>query len=246
MGFSDWITRNMPGGYGSQARDCIAYFQKKVNSKSNYYHQRDWKEVFEDMVSTKGMGRMMTGNKSNSMIHVIISRNLLEETQGDLFQIVFYMVYFDNDTLYNETNPEILDVAINVIFDEVMKQYPHYVMNDINQFKIKFFSNRHNPANSQGGVLKKYEYLISQLTDHPEAKIAKVTRDQIFIEARNRYATTSFTITESTNQVRIDWAANMAMLGKQAHSWTFPSNYPQDQMLEKMMNDLEKKRSQMF
>lgn len=139
MGFGHWITKNLPGGYGSQARDYIEYFRKKINSKSNYYHQRDWKEIFEDMVTTKGLGRMMTGNRSNSMVHVIISRNLLGEFHGDLFQIVFYMVYFDNETLYNETNPEILDIAIDVIFEEVVKQYPRYVQTNINQFKREFF-----------------------------------------------------------------------------------------------------------
>lgn len=134
MGFGSWITKRMPGGYASQARDYLDYFRKKTSSKP-YLHSKDWKEVFEDMVTTKGLGRMMSGNTSNSMVHVLLSENFLEKTQGDLFQFVFYMVYFDNEPLYRESNKEILDVTAEVIYDEVKSRFPAYVKTDINDFK---------------------------------------------------------------------------------------------------------------
>lgn len=101
-------------------------------------------------------------------------------------------------------------------------------------------------VDSQGGMYKKYQYLVTHLTDHPEAKVTKVTRDQIIIQATNRYATTSFIITESFNEVRVDWIANMAALGKHNHSWSFPNNYSQEKILDTIMTYLATKRSQMF
>lgn len=135
MGFSKWITKNLPGGYGSQARDYLDYFRKKTG---NYYvHKRDWKMVFKDMVTTKGFNRMLSGNKSNSIVHVIDS-NLLDKIQGDLFQFVFCMVYFDNVTLYKESTKEIIDIVADVIYDEVKSQFPYYVQTNLNEFKKSY------------------------------------------------------------------------------------------------------------
>lgn len=98
----------------------------------------------------------------------------------------------------------------------------------------------------QGGMAKKYEYLIEKLTETPGAKVVQVTRDHIHIRAAGQTTATNFLITEGFNSVEIEWVGQMAMLGTHKHRWTFPHNYPQQKMFEEIEEFMEWKLKQMF
>lgn len=98
----------------------------------------------------------------------------------------------------------------------------------------------------QGGMAKKYEYLIDRMTSDPSAKVVKVTRDHIHIRATGQATATNFFITESFNSVEIEWVGQMAMLGTHKHKWSFAHNYPQDKMISEIEEYMEWKSKQMF
>ncbi|WP_431136939.1 hypothetical protein [Psychroserpens mesophilus] len=98
----------------------------------------------------------------------------------------------------------------------------------------------------QGGMAKKYEFLVGKLTQEPSAKVVKVTRDQIHIRAEGQTTATNFIITETFNKTEIEWIGQMAMLGKHNHKWTYPHNYPQQKMLDEIGEYMEWKSNQMF
>jgi hypothetical protein len=98
----------------------------------------------------------------------------------------------------------------------------------------------------RGGMAKKYEFLISKLTEDTTAKVVKVTRDHIHIRAVGNSTATNFFITENFSKTEIEWIGQLGMLGKHKHRWTFPHNYPQEKMLNEIGEYLEWKSKQMF
>ncbi len=98
----------------------------------------------------------------------------------------------------------------------------------------------------QGGMAKKYEYLIEHMTNDPSSKVVKVTRDHIHIRATGQATATNFFITENFNSVEIEWVGQMAMLGTHKHKWSFANNYPQEKMLHEIEEYMEWKAKQMF
>lgn len=126
----------MPGGYGSQTRDYLNYFRKQISVR-NYVHERDWKEVYQTILVTKIADRRLTGNKSNSILHLPkVDETIVERSNGDLFHFLYFMIYFDNETLYNTTNKAILSITADVVFEEIKKQFPNYTNTDIGKFKL--------------------------------------------------------------------------------------------------------------
>jgi hypothetical protein len=97
-----------------------------------------------------------------------------------------------------------------------------------------------------GGMSKKYEYLINRLTDDPKAKVVKVTRDHIHICAAGQTTTTNFLITETFNSVQIEWVAQLGALGNHNHKWTFQHNYPQENMIQEIEKFMVWKSKEMF
>jgi hypothetical protein len=98
----------------------------------------------------------------------------------------------------------------------------------------------------QGGMAKKYEYIIEYMTNEPSAKVIKVTRDHIHIRAEGNGSATNFLITESFNSVEIEWVGQMAALGTHRHKWTFAHNFPQEKMIAQIEEYMEWKSKQMF
>lgn len=98
----------------------------------------------------------------------------------------------------------------------------------------------------QGGMAKKYEYIIDRLTKYPTAKVVKVTRDHIHIQSIDQSTITDFYITECYNSVQIKWEVRMAMLGKHNHKWSFVHNYPQDKIINEIEEYLEWNLKQMI
>ncbi len=98
----------------------------------------------------------------------------------------------------------------------------------------------------QGGIAKKYEYLVDKLTQVPSAKVSKVTRDQILIRVEGQTTSTNFIITETFNKTEIEWVGQMAMLGTHKHKWTYPHNYPQERMIDEIGEYMAWKSNQLF
>ena len=96
----------------------------------------------------------------------------------------------------------------------------------------------------RGGMAKKYEFLISKLTEDTTAKVVKVTRYHIHIRAVGNSTATNFFITENFSKTEIEWIGQLGMLGKHKHRWTFPHNYPQEKMLNEIGEYLEWKSKQ--
>lgn len=101
-------------------------------------------------------------------------------------------------------------------------------------------------VDSRGGMLKKYEYLVSRMTNDPSAKIAKVTRDQIYIKAKGEYTSVEFLITELFDSVQIDWVSNLAFQGIHKKRWKFPHNSPQELMYKEIDDYIAKKWKEIF
>lgn len=97
-----------------------------------------------------------------------------------------------------------------------------------------------------GGISKKYEYLIQHLTNYPGAKVRKVTRDSIHIEAVGQTTRTTYVILENFGIVNISWVGEMGMMGTHKQKWSFPQNYPQEKMIQEISTYMQWKSSQMF
>ena len=98
----------------------------------------------------------------------------------------------------------------------------------------------------QGGMAKKYEYLIGKMTDDPSMKVVKVTRDHINIRGTSTTSTTNFLITESFNSVVIEWIGQLSIYGTHNKKWTFVHNYPQEKMLQEIETFLKWKSKEIF
>jgi hypothetical protein len=103
-----------------------------------------------------------------------------------------------------------------------------------------------NQVDYQGGMAKKYEYLIDKLTGDGGGRVLKVTRDHIHICNQDLNTATNFFINESFNSVEVEWVANLGPLGTHKHKWSFANNYPQDKMMSEMEQFMEWKAKQMF
>ena len=97
-----------------------------------------------------------------------------------------------------------------------------------------------------GGMAKKYELLISELTKYEQTKVTKVTRDTVNILWDGNSTQMSFIITEIYNKVQIDWIGNFNIYGKQKHQWTYPHTYPQDKIYSEISDFLEIKMKEVF
>lgn len=98
-----------------------------------------------------------------------------------------------------------------------------------------------------GGMAKKYEYLIESMTNEPGAKVIKVTRDHILIRLNLPTASRSFFyITENFNLVRIEIDVISIMTGTLKHKWEFDHDFPQEKMVEEIQEFIQGKAKEMF
>ena len=101
-------------------------------------------------------------------------------------------------------------------------------------------------VDSFGGMAKKYELLISELTKHEQTKVTKATRDTVVILWDGNSTKMNFIITEIYNKVQIDWVGNFNIYGTQKHQWTYPHTYPQDKIYSEISEFLEIKMKEVF
>lgn len=104
----------------------------------------------------------------------------------------------------------------------------------------------HSQVDLRGGMMAKYEVLVTLLTDDPTARVVKVTRDHIHIKSMSQTAETSFLITENFGTVDITWIANLGFMGTHNHKWSFPHHYDQELIVREMMTFLDWKSKQIF
>jgi hypothetical protein len=90
----------------------------------------------------------------------------------------------------------------------------------------------------QGGMKEKYSVLLSYLMAAPEARITKLTRDNIQLVVKADYIANHFSILERFTDVVIYWSANSA-LGEFNEKWQFPQHLDQHEMAEKIGRDME-------
>lgn len=84
-----------------------------------------------------------------------------------------------------------------------------------------------------GGMRKKYKTLITYL-ENGGCTITKVTSDGIILSA----ASAGWTIDVVGNEVEIRIEAMLPMFAKFKKKWVYPHNYPQENMIREIDNDL--------
>lgn len=86
---------------------------------------------------------------------------------------------------------------------------------------------------SNGGMLVKYNILITWITRDPSAKIINLKSDSLDIISTGHTTSVKFFITETFGKVNIRWEANYGqVLGKHTNSWNYPHDYPQENIIE--------------
>ena len=87
-------------------------------------------------------------------------------------------------------------------------------------------------VDKHGGLQNKYPELISWMTDHPNAKITKVTRQSIEIRCDLKITFTEFIILQEFNRIRISWEANLGVLGMHSNTWIFKPDDSEETIIE--------------
>ena len=106
---------------------------------------------------------------------------------------------------------------------------------------IKFFSDREKLMQTvakEGGMDEKYSILIGYLMNAPEAKITKLTRENIQILVSSGYIMSFFSLLHTFNTLIVTWKARSPM-GEFTEKWEFPQYLDQNQMAEKIFRDIE-------
>lgn len=104
--------------------------------------------------------------------------------------------------------------------------------------------NLQNQVDLQGGILNKYNLLIQFLSNHPNAKLSKITRDYIKIDCLMPTTSTTFEILQNFNNIDVFWHSDLGIMGKHTLKWQFNSNSSQSAMIERIsfdLNDYENK-----
>ena len=106
---------------------------------------------------------------------------------------------------------------------------------------IKFFSDREKLMQNvatEGGMNEKYSTLIGYLMEAKQAKITKLTRENIQIFVSSGYINSHFSLLHTFRTLIVQWKANSPM-GQFSEKWEFPHSLNQHQMAEKIFRDIE-------
>ena len=109
---------------------------------------------------------------------------------------------------------------------------------------IKFFYDRHQQSvqiGKQGGMANKYRTLIdSILKEHQNSKIFQETSDSISLGVSSAGGTTVFRLLQTFGKLSVWWELTSPLFGKHKLNWEFPEFMNQEEMVERMANDLGK------
>ncbi|WP_415374591.1 hypothetical protein [Patiriisocius sp. Uisw_017] len=101
-------------------------------------------------------------------------------------------------------------------------------------------------VDNEGGMRQKYRDLIGWLTDDPNAKVTKVTRDHVEVTNKMPTTTTTFFITENFDGVDIEWNAQLGAMGNHKQNWKFPKGTSEENMVIKIGTDLQSYEQKMY
>lgn len=105
---------------------------------------------------------------------------------------------------------------------------------------IKFFSDREKlmqNVSKEGGMDEKYSILIGYLMDTNQAKITKLTRENVQIFVSSGFIDSHFSLLHTFRTLIVQWKGNSAM-GDFTEKWEFPHFLNQHQMAEKIFRDI--------
>lgn len=124
-------------------------------------------------------------------------------------------------------NTLIIVIVVFVLGIVLIAYYAH--RNDINQ-----------QAESQGGMLKKYNELIeSLLGDDPNSRIMKVASSYVKLGVKYLGGSIVFTIRQDVNTILISYRLKNKMNGSTRElNWEFPDNLDHKKIMEKIRLDI--------
>lgn len=108
-------------------------------------------------------------------------------------------------------------------------------------FFYSFFSEKEKlmqKVDKEGGMQEKYAILLSYFMSVPGAKITSLSRDNIQFIAKSEYLVNHFSILQTFTDIIITWQAN-SVIGEFKDEWKFPPYLDQNEMANKMIQDME-------
>ena len=101
-------------------------------------------------------------------------------------------------------------------------------------------------VDGHGGIKQKYSTLIQWLTNYPNARVVKVTRDHVQISCIMQTTATYFFITETFGGVEIIWDARLGIMGNHKMKWDFTSTTSEEEMIERIGVYIEEYNEKLF
>jgi len=86
-------------------------------------------------------------------------------------------------------------------------------------------------VDGHGGMKQKYSILIQWLTNNPNARVVKATRDHVQISCVMQTTATYFFITETFGGVEIIWDARLGIMGNHKKKWDFSSTTSEEEII---------------
>lgn len=93
----------------------------------------------------------------------------------------------------------------------------------------------------QGGMSNKYRTLIAHLMGgHSNTKIFQETSDSLSLGVSNAGGSTIFRLLQTFGKVTVSWEMSSPLFGKHKLEWSFPEFMDQNEMFERIGNDMVK------
>lgn len=109
---------------------------------------------------------------------------------------------------------------------------------------IKFIYDKNKQSvqiGRQGGMANKYKILVGHLMGgHSNTKIFQETSDSLSLGVSSAGGTTIFRLLQTFGKVTITWEMNSPLFGKHKLEWNFPEFMDQDEMFDRIGNDMAK------
>lgn len=106
---------------------------------------------------------------------------------------------------------------------------------------FKFLRDRNRMLQNElgsGGMGEKYSMLIQWLTNDPNARIIKTTSDHVHISSKMPTTKTDFLLTQNFGKLEVDWQAQLGAMGNHNLHWEFSSDMNQEDMINRIGQDL--------
>ena len=91
---------------------------------------------------------------------------------------------------------------------------------------------------NQGGLVLKYRELIGHFLSIPGILIERKTSSSIVLAVKDNHAITRFTLIHGLENLGFFWSHRSVGFGDHSLKWDFPSNMPQEEMIEIIENGI--------